>query len=212
MTRTHPLTVLAWLNVGLHVGGLALAAAFIRPGSPLTPLPERLAYLASAPAGWALAWGVWAACAAAMVSFTFVAARLVGSPLARSALAVAVVAAVADLACDVQYVFSFPKGAFSAGSAAELFVRVERLTNWISLTVANGLYSVSTLLLSLALRAHPAILAVGTAVFASGMLLAAAGVTGVPEHALWATPPTIGLYCLWVLLVARSLTAERSAP
>ena len=38
-----------------------------------------------------------------------------------------------------------------------------------------------------------------------GLLLSAAGFTGVPWHAMWATPPTIGLFCVWVLLVARSL-------
>src|SRR5947209_7278642 len=43
------LVALAWLNVAVHVAGLALAAVGIRPGSPAVPLEERLDYLAGAP-------------------------------------------------------------------------------------------------------------------------------------------------------------------
>jgi hypothetical protein len=45
----------------------------------------------------------------------------------------------------------------------------------------------------------------GYAVGVGGLLLVAAGFTGVAWHAQWATPPTIGLFCVWVVLVARSI-------
>jgi hypothetical protein len=208
---TTAVRALGWVNVGLHVAGLALAAAFIRPGSPLAPLSERLAYLSDSPAGWATAWGVWAGCGLAMVSFTVVVSRRLRSRLAKAALVVAVAAAVVDLTCDNLYLFDFPKLANAADVSGngEAFLRAERLTNVVSLTVANGLYSVSTLLLALALRGRPGVWPVGVAVFVFGLLLAAAGVTGNPEHALWATPPTIGLYCVWVPLVAHAVTGGR---
>ena len=48
-TRIHVCspTVLAWVNVGLHLAGLGLAAASMQPGTPLVSLNERLLYLAS---------------------------------------------------------------------------------------------------------------------------------------------------------------------
>jgi hypothetical protein len=207
---------LAWLNVSLHVAGLALAAAFMRPGSPLAPLSDRLAYLAAQPSGWTIAWCVWAACALAMASFAFAIAVELRTAPARWAVVAAAVAAVADLTCDARYAFSFPKLAFQADSAAHSFLAQERWTNFVSLAIANGLYSISTLLSTFALRGRvglaPGTTPAGVGVFACGMVLAAAGIVGSPDLAFWATPPTIGLYCVWVLLVARSLTHAGSGP
>jgi hypothetical protein len=206
----------AWLNVGLHAAGLILAAVFMRPGSPLTPLSERLTYLASQPIGWTITWAVWAACSVAMVSFAYVVAVQLGAKLARRAFIVAAAAAIVDLACDARYAYSFPTLASEIDPTAQTFLAAERSTNFVSLTIANGLYSVSTLLSTLALRGRPGLIpgtiGVGIAVFISGLALAAAGVIESPDLAFWATPPTIGLYCVWVLLAARSLTRGGAEP
>src|SRR5260370_6328896 len=72
MPRTpavNALAVFAWLNVCLHVAGLALAAVGMRPGTPLVPLPERLDYLAEAPLGWTLGWVSWMVCAVLLIAF-----------------------------------------------------------------------------------------------------------------------------------------------
>ena len=105
MPRTpavNALAVLAWLNVGLHAAGLALAAAGMRPGTPLVPLPERLDYLAAAPLGWTLGWVSWMLCAVLLIAFL---AALTGRlrerrELARLGLTVAVAGAAFDLFCD----------------------------------------------------------------------------------------------------------------
>jgi hypothetical protein len=207
---------LAWLNAGLHVAALALSAMFIRPGSPSVPPAERITYLAGQPAGWFFAWTIWAACALTMVSFALVAAKRIRSPMAKWGLAFAVIGAMADLVCDDLFAFSLPLLAFHAESATETFLRAGRLMNLASLSINNSLYSISTLLLTLALRGRPGLVRgtvpVGVGVFVSGMLLTAAGLSETPEYLLWTTPPTIGLYCVWVLLVARSLTREPEAP
>ena len=65
----HPLVILAWANVVLHVGALVGAAVGMRPGSPLVPLDERLEYLAAAPLAWTLAWIAWMLCALALIAF-----------------------------------------------------------------------------------------------------------------------------------------------
>jgi hypothetical protein len=210
----RPPSALAWLNISLHVVGLGMAAAYIQPGSPLVSIAERRAYLAAWPPGWIAAWLVWAGCAGAMVAFTAAVARQVDVRLARWAAEFAVLAAAVDLTCDGLFIARFPR--MAAEASTDDFLHRERLTTFVSLFVANGLYSVSTLLLSLALRNRPgigrAVVPVGVGVVVCGIALAAAGVTGVAEHAFWATGPTIGLYCVWVLLVSRSLTARGCGP
>jgi hypothetical protein len=180
------------------------------------PLADRLTYLVAQPRGWTIAWCVWAACALAMANFAFVIAAELRTALARWAVVAAAVAATVDLTCDVRYMFSFSKLAFQADSAAQSFLSQERWTNFFSLAIANGLYSISTLLSTFALRGRvglvPGTIAAGIGVITCGMVLAAAGILGSPELAFWATPPTIGLYCAWVLLVARSLTHGGNGP
>jgi hypothetical protein len=202
--------VLAWLNVLVHVIGLAFAAFGMRPGTPLAPLPERLAYLARAPLGWSLGWGSWMLCAGALIAFLAAVAHRLGerADLARLGLMVAVAGGAFDICCDAVYIVVFPALAAAQPPSEALFLAVERVTGLASLVIANGGYSVGALLITLALRGRkglvPYTVAVGYGVAGFGLLLAAAGFTGVPWHAAWATPPTIGLYCVWAVLVARS--------
>jgi hypothetical protein len=94
----------------------------------------------------------------------------------------------------------------AAGPAGELpFLTVERLAGVGGLVAANGLYSLGVLLLALELRGPARWLGWGT--FAGGMLLVAAGFTGVAWQAAAATVPTMALYCVWVVAVARALAA-----
>ncbi len=205
------LTALAWLNVVLHVLALAFAYFGLRPGSPLAPLPGRLEYLAGSPPGWSLGWASWMLCAAALVAFLAALPPRLGerADLARLGLTVAVAAAAFDLCCDALYIAVFPALAAEARhSSPDVFLVVERLTGVASLIIANGGYSVAALLMTLALRGRNGLVrgtaAAGYGVAGFGLVLAAAGFTGLPWHAEWATPPTILLYCAWVLLVARS--------
>jgi hypothetical protein len=198
------LTVLAWVNVLVHIVALILARFGMRPGSPLVPLPERLNYLATAPLAWSLGWATWMLCSALLIAFLAVLVRRLPAPaaLARVGLTIAVAAAAFDIYCDSVYIVVLPELAARPKSDG-IFELVERLTGIGSLVIANGGYSIAILLVAPALRASAA--ALGYAVAGFGLLLAAAGFTGVPWHAEWLTPPTIGLYCVWVVVVARLL-------
>jgi hypothetical protein len=195
-----------------------MAAIGIRPGSPLVPLAERLGYLASRPVGWTFAWVAWILCAVALIAFLAVLTYRLGGQarLAQLGLVIAVVGGAFDLCCDSIYLLVFPMLASWQPPAEALFLTVERVTGIASLVIANGAYSVGILLLTLALRDRPGLarftIEVGYAVAGFGLLLAAAGFTAVPWHAAWATLPTIGLFCLWVVLVARSLEPAGRSP
>jgi hypothetical protein len=209
------LTVLAWANVVVHVAGLGLAAIGLSPGSPLVSLPERMAYLAGAPAGWTLCWVAWMCCAVFLVTFLAVLIRRLddGSALGRFGVALAIAALPIDLSCDSVFMVGLPMIASWQPPSEQLFVAVERLTGVVSLGIANGAYSVAILLVSRVLQDHANIgmgtVMLGYAAGVGGLLLATAGFTGVPWHAQWATPPTIGLFCIWVVLVARSVEKTR---
>lgn len=175
------LTFLSWLNVLVHAAGLVFAAFGLRPGSPLVPISERMAYLAGAPWAWSIGWGVWMLCALALIAF--LAALVRELPDAGALGPLAIVAAVAggavDLLCDTIYITVLPQVVAGEAPSEAVFLAFERLAFAGGLIVANGLYSVATLLSTLCLRTHPAaapgLIGLGYAVFGSGMILAAAG-------------------------------------
>jgi hypothetical protein len=207
----RPLTLAAWLNVGLHLMGLALALAALRPGTPLVPAAERVAYLAGRPLGWSLGWAAWMLCALALVAFLAVLANVIpesGAVLGPAVMLASAGAAV-DLVCDTLYITVLP--GLAANGPSPLFFTVERALGAGGVVVANGLYTVATLLATLGLRSRPGVpfpvLWLGYATFAGGMLMVTAGFTGDPQHLQIATGATILPYMAWTLGVARALRA-----
>jgi len=212
---TRRLEALAWTNVALHGLGLVIAWAGLRPGSLVVPLPERTAYLASRPALWSWGWGLWMLCALLLVAFIAALGRSLpaSSAVARLALAITAAGMAVDLLCDVIQISVLPQ--LASSGATDLFLAMERLAFTGGMTIANGLYTTGVLLMTLrcgSLLRLPARLAgLGTAV--SGYALAAAGL--FPSSGLLevSTGPTIVLFSLWAVLVARDLgtAAEASA-
>ena len=207
----RPLTLAAGLSVGLHLGGLALAVAALRPGTPLVPMAERVAYLAERPLGWTLGWAAWMLCALALVAFLAVLAHVVpeASTVLRTAVMLASAGAAVDLVCDTLYITVLP--GLAAAGPTPLFLTLERALGAGGVVVANGLYTIATLLAALGLRARPEMPPVvtwlGYATFAGGMLMVAAGFTGDPRHLELATGAAILPYMAWTLGVARALRA-----
>jgi hypothetical protein len=224
---------IVWYNVVIHAIGLALAAFGIRPGSPLVPVADRIAYLATWPEGWYLGWTSWALCAAALVCLMWtLSGRLLGaaakcagvaqgqgSPARRLAIAsrvLTIVAAAFDMTCDATYIVVFPVLAFEAQAASlrpeklDGFLSWERTVNAVSLTAGNGVYTIAVGLLALALhragRASMAATVTAAGVVVFGLALSAAGPLELPVLALATTGPTIGFFCLWTILAARDVT------
>jgi hypothetical protein len=202
--------LLAWLNIVLHLAGLATAAIGMRPGTTLVPLRERMEYLAQSPPGWTLGWATWMLCAAALLWFLAAVSQRLENRAgpASVALMIAIAGVSFDLFCDSLYILLFPSLAALGPSQEVLFQLVEKATGIASMVIANGGYSIAILLFTVEFRQRrdliPGTVPVGYAVAGFGLLLAAAAFTGVPWHAEWATPPTIGSFCVWVVLVAYS--------
>ena len=202
---------LAWVNVAVHALALVLALGGLRPGSPLVVLPERQRYLAGYPLGWSLGWGSFMLCTFALVAFFAALANRLPEQAATAQLAVllAAVGGGIDLFCDVLYITVLPPLAAADPPARETFLAIERVALAGGLIVANGLYALGTLLLTLCLRGRPPVgrfvVWTGYAVFGFGMVLVVAGFVDEPRLAELGTGPTIGLFCLWTVMVARSV-------
>lgn len=206
MRRLGALRALAWINVATHLAGLAFAAAAIRPGTPAVPAAERAAYLAAQPLGWTLGWVTWMACALALVAFLAVVAAIRPSAAAQVAVALAAAGAAVDLICDAVYITLLPDLAIAG--ATPLFLAAERALAVAGQVVANGLYSIAVLLVTLEVgRRNRLALVLGAATFAAGMALAGAGFSGDPTALAVSAGATILSFAGWTLAMSHALGA-----
>ena len=189
----------AWTSAFLHAVGLALAVTTMNPGTPAFPVPQRMAYVAARPGGWVAGWLVWVTCALALVAFMALLARAHPLAATRAALVLALGGAAIDIGCDLVYAWVLP--ARAAGDVAG-FLAFERALSAASLTGANGLYSLSVLVSSLALPAETTARRLGLLTFAGGAVLAAAGLIGDPRLVIAGTAVTIPAFVAWSLSVS----------
>ena len=177
----------------------------MRPGSPLVPLVERRAYLASYPGGWIWGWATWMACSLLLVSYMIVLRTRIPGRSALLAAALTAIGMPVDLLCDLIQIVFLPRAAGSPEIG--VFLYLEGLAFTGGATVANGLYTTGILLMTWCLRGRVSALArwsgFGTAI--AGYAMALAGLLPSPRLLEAATGPTILLYSLWTVLVARDL-------
>ena len=109
-----------------------------------------------------------------------------------------------------------PMIAAPGSSPRLLFLVVERIAVIGGQVVANGIYSVAILLLSVGLSGYgrPVRWAVGLGygVFALGMLLVLAGLVDHPGLAAASGVLTILFFCVWVVLAANFLDRVGAGP
>lgn len=207
----------AWTAGGLNALGLLCAVSGMRPGAPMIPLEERLAYLSGAPWGWSLGWAIWflAALALTWLFATLLWERAaVGAPwLAEaSALALIVLGAATDLCCDVLQIVAIPGLARLAQSSGDtsLFLAAEGAL-WAGGVVCGcGLYCAGILLVtcarwrvsSSALRALGVLTALGGAVWVASEL---AGERRLLEPA---TGLTVLAFVGWTAVLPRALAVR----
>jgi hypothetical protein len=194
------LRAFAWLNVIVHAIGLGMALG-MRPGTGAFAVGERMAFLARAPLGWTAGWGAWMVCALALGAFFVILSGKLEQSVARAALLCVGVALAVDLFCDAAQIAVLP---LAARGDPALFLVVERWVGIGGTLVANGLYTLGAVVVSLSLaRARDRWL--GLLLGLAGGAMAVGGVIGSARLVEVATGPTIVLYCGWALSVAWSL-------
>lgn len=186
-----------------HLLALALAGAYIAPGTMAADPAERAAYLATRPLGWTIAWWLWIASAVTLVAFIALLAERRPSSWTRFAVVVAVGAAAIDLSADALQIVLRP--ALALDGPTPLFRAVEVALDVVGFVPANGLYSCAVLLatIGLARDGAPRIVgALGVATFAAGFALAGAGFTLHPRSLQTSAGLTMAFFVAWTLAVA----------
>lgn len=198
---------LAAITVALHAFGLGLAALAMRPGTLAEPLEARAQFLARWPPGWLGGWAVWVACALSLAVFVAAAARRIGGGAARLALAACALGLAIDASCDGVQVWSCALAARGLADPLALprFVAAARLATIGGASAANGLYTLATILVTVALRRVPAIALTGAALGVAGAAMVAAGPAQVAWPLELSSGATIFCYALWAIAVARHL-------
>lgn len=202
----------ARLAAALNAAGLCFAAGGMWPGAPGVPLEARLEFLAVAPLGWTLGWGVWMLAALSVVVLFVHLARAVRGPAGLLGLALVAMGAAVDLLCDVVQLAVVPQVAAAAladPGARALFLALDRGLWAGGVVVACGLYCLGVAVVTRGLsrddrapwplRAAALCTLVGCAVWIAAELLLARAV--LPA----ATAVTVGAFMTWAVLVPSAL-------
>jgi len=196
--------ILAW---AAHlIAGLAMAL-FLRCGLETNPnLQDRLAYLVNHRGAWILAWFTWTLAALAILYF-FMVFEETHQLRSRIAVLVTVAAVAADLsaeAIEIGVLPSLARQAFSANAAPELFLSFHRVAVMLSGYVANGLYSIATLILvTRARHLYPVwITVIGEFVGVFGLALSMAALVDSSEGMFWTNVFLVPSILVWLGAVA----------
>jgi hypothetical protein len=198
---------LAWWNVALHVVALAMTWFFIRPGMSAIDVSSRQTYVVAHFWEWSTAWGTWMACAIVQVVFYAELARYLTKARDAASFAVSIACAglAIDLLSDTIWIVLVPRLPTWHAETTVVYQVVEHIAKGGGLVVANGLYSLAVLILTLCLRQQitsSITILLGYGVFIFGMGLSLAGLVSSQWLAEVSTGPTILCYCAWALLAA----------
>jgi hypothetical protein len=203
----------AWLAFTVHlIAGVAMALILRHGLETNADLPDRLDFVARHRLAWTAGWLTWTAAGATILNFyaRFAAAHrsrgISPSPL-KAAVMLTIVAVAADWAAQAIEIFVLP-GLAATGSAAA-FLGWHRTAVILTGFLANGLYTVSALLLVWASRhGYPGwITAAGLGVVASGIALSAAAWAGSVDGMLFANVMLVPCLLTWLAGVATTAPA-----
>jgi hypothetical protein len=181
------------------VAGLAMALVLGR-GLETTPgLEDRLAFIVNYRASWTMAWLTWSVAAIAILYYY--AAFAEAHELERFPVLLTIAALGPDLAAQAIEIGVLPG---LAATSSEHFLTMHRVAVMLSGFLANGLYSLTALLLVWgARRAYPAWLSViGFAVGIFGFALSAAALLNSVAGMFWTNVLLVPTLLLWLVGVA----------
>lgn len=193
--RRRSVRDLAPLACGLANFLAALVLAFvIAPATPLVAdIAERERYVREHLDAWRAAWIVWMVAAATLLwCYAWWRAR-VRAP--RAPLIVAGVGIVADWSAELLLITGAPDG----------YAQVAPLAFFLTGAIANGLYTIAGIQLTLASPFTPRERAYAAFMWSAGLMLSAGAIFGIPIVTAIATAELFVLFCPWCLWLWRRL-------
>jgi hypothetical protein len=194
------------------LAGVAMAVV-LRHGLETNPdFQDRLSFLVNHSAMWDFAWLMWTGAALAILNFyaAFASAYEAGQaprPVLRVAVLLAAAAIGPDLAAQAIEIGVLPELAnriLHGDTGNELFLALHRTAVMMSGYVANGLYSLSALILAWSTRrAYPVrVYAAGLAAGCFGLMLSAAALMDSVQGMFWSNVVLIPSILWWLAGVA----------
>jgi hypothetical protein len=201
------LRVAAVFALGLHLIAGVLMAVVLRWGLETNPdVHSRMAFIVTHRAMWFVAWFSWTAAALGILYFytSFAAAH---QPSISFAVLLSIAAIGPDLAAQAIEIGVLPSLAYRAlqtDSAPELFLQLHRIAVLLSGYLANGLYSLTALMLTLSTRdKYPDIVSLlGMIVGISGLALSAAALADSAAGMFWCNVVLVPAILLWLAGIA----------
>ena len=187
----------------LHLlAGFSMAFVLRRGLQTNTVLQDRLAFLLNDRVFWTVGWLAWTAAALAILYF-YIAFAEAHQPSMRFAVLLTVAAIGPDLAgqaIEVGVLPSIANHAYGANTAPELFLMVHRAAVMLSGYLANGLYSLTALMLAWRTRhAYPSwVWLAGVAVGVFGLMLSVAALMDSTAGMFWTNVLLVPTILLWL--------------
>lgn len=173
----------------------ALALAFVlAPATPLVPdVAERERYIAAHLVAWRIGWATWMVAAAALLWFYAWWRARVGAP--RSVLAIALAGIAADWTSELLLIVSAP----------DAYASVAPFAFFLTGAVANGLYTVAGIRLTVATKLGVVPRAYAAFMWSAGVMLSAGALLGIPLVTAIASAELFVLFVPWCVWLWRRL-------
>jgi hypothetical protein len=201
---------------GIHaiVGIITLACflmnGFMRGGLPVdTTVDERMRFIAENHVAWSVSWGVWMVSALGLFAFFAIVADGLKKSFPRTiGLSLVAMGIVPDLIAEVILAFVLPK-IVQANTSIDLFLIMETLAFHLTGFLANGLYNLGALLLTLIVISEklikPWVAVWGIMAWMLGILLSASVAVDSMKAAEIFTASSMVMSTAWMLLYAHTV-------
>jgi hypothetical protein len=157
LLRQRRLRAAAWITLAIHAVAGAAMLAVLKNGLGTNPdVNDRMRFLVEEITAWRGAWLTWNFAAASILYFFTRMAQAHASDGPRTArwcriaLTIGAIAVLFDLSAEWLMMFALPR--FARASAVDSFLLTDRIAVLLTGGIANGLYTLATLILALATR------------------------------------------------------------
>jgi hypothetical protein len=177
-----------------NLAAVTALALVLAPGTTLVPsVDERARYIADHLAAWRIGWMVWMVAALTLVWFYLWWRARVNGP--HVAVLIALVGIIADWIAEVALIIAGADGHAAVAPAAF----------FLTGAVANGLYTVAGIVLTLATRLGPIARAYAVLMWAAGAFLSIGAALDAPFITALATMGLFALFIPWCVWLGRRL-------
>lgn len=216
--RQHRLRNAALITLAIHAAAGIAMLFILKRGLATNPdLVDRMNFIAKETLTWRSAWLTWNIAAASIFYFFMRMAQahaLDRAPIAHwchAALVIGAIAVVFDLSAEWIMMFRLP--ALAQSRAADAFLRLDRIAVVLTGCIANGLYTLATVIFALSTRrSYPGwTWAAGLGVGVAGTLLSFSAYVNSITGMYLTNAALVPLINLWLLGVALRVARTEKA-